>query len=820
FMVQIMAPLFEDGPIERMAKLLDGPILQAQTPTAATINEIRRVLVERLGFEPHYTPFLLDRKIAAPDTFASLSREEQEKLSITRHFMTELIFQLFEMRTVLDHQRSVYLNEPHQTPARHKTQISAQFHDPLLTAALTVKAAYQQGLSEDDVKKFLIQLIERDLHEREALSLETTSWQSIFDSWGIGGQQLRHINPHDIITVEDVALKIDRNPKAIALYLELVGLREIGYCPEQTSCSPADFVAGCDQGLYFSATPGPQFTYPLQIDKWREASEFEEQVVLEASHRRNSTIRSINSLDAILSSQQNNVVIDPEGYLNIENRKFASRWIQMAPNLQAVIFFNKGQLTLMKNTHHCFPLLGSDSIEKQLRKFGLSLTNKGVGVYFDVEHCEAANIPLPPDSAAAVLIPEKSTRSRVIQGVMRMRGFLKVDSKQRVTWLTDESYGGMSVAEIFEQLKINESQGISLKRAKMAAFSEVARIVAERYEQEKREKLGPLLRTAPNLMQYCLEHINGIIELKPQDYVQSYASREHEIPIEESLMHFAQKLHRAYYDKEMEISEIEAVIARVQPVVPTISSSAEQEGAIHMQQNMEEMMEVHQAELKPRAENPLEAKHSYGELKLVLPEFFEEVMNFEKASSYYEWTGFLPAVHLDRNHTETASLANEPGVRLIKSIESFLIIEKEGQLIAYVTSDDLSKSYAHQMRRFKSEASSHRAILISALSGTVMERGREGSGIRMSDEQIQALLEGEWLKKLRVHAALARGEFLKPSADLSLDDIEREIRELQEPESCFAGVLKRQIDRTFAEEIKKRQLMQRMSDIVTATIIK
>ncbi|RDB23570.1 hypothetical protein Hypma_009270 [Hypsizygus marmoreus] len=98
--------------------------------------------------------------------------------------------------------------------------------------------------------------------------------------------------------------------------------------------------------------------------------------------------------------------------LDLQNVDLARCWISLAPDLEAIVFFDAADhLMVMTRDHSIEPFASSQYNQK------LDLC----GIYLDDAHTRGTDLKFPVNFRAAVTLGPKLTKDRLVQGCMRMR---------------------------------------------------------------------------------------------------------------------------------------------------------------------------------------------------------------------------------------------------------------------------------------------------------------------------------------------------------------------------------------------------------------
>ena len=87
------------------------------------------------------------------------------------------------MRTELDHSRSIFQEEEFDTPCHHKTPSTTQFENSHLGSAVSIKGSAHRGLSENQIRKLIVSLLEKDWKEQKEMGLTETQSSALFSEW-------------------------------------------------------------------------------------------------------------------------------------------------------------------------------------------------------------------------------------------------------------------------------------------------------------------------------------------------------------------------------------------------------------------------------------------------------------------------------------------------------------------------------------------------------------------------------------------------------------------------------------------------------------
>ncbi|MCP5469172.1 MAG: DUF3638 domain-containing protein [Chlamydiales bacterium] len=753
--------------IAELSHLTSRPIFQERVPTKEEFEELQDALVTHIfpsARSGALRAFLTKKEASPPDDIKLLEKHDQERLALARHFLITLLPELLKKRTNYDHMRSLHGEEDFHTPARTGTPSTAQFQDPYLAIVLTIKGYFQQGLEHHQLTALLKKLVEFDLTDRkhgEEFGFIAQEFDRIAKKYSVlNGIQLRHLNLEDYAHTHKLHTLLKNDETILQLFLTEIAFPQIGFSPQQVSVSPAALAQGFKLALCYSATPMHETLYPTSIKRLRSSAKFEAQVVAQYCKPENQCYLSFESLEKLFDSQKEQVLIDPGGFFPMENQEVAHIWLASNPRLRGVLYFgNQGVELLLRGKREPHFMQGSDNLGKQLAHLGVDL--QALGVYFDAQHTEAANIDLPDDAGALLLVPDALGSARLLQALMRMRGFLDPLRSQRVTWVlapgVREQLPELTGEEMYRWTAGNDAKKMR-KQIALAALQEINEIIAQpaKIELEEAEKQG-----GDALVRTYRRYANGFIELAERDLMCAFATPEREEELVAVLECYAASLHRRFYGKEIvpQISaSIDPVIKRAAAHVHTISTNLAMGGEVQQQRQQQRQQQVEVVEVRPLPQNPIRAERVTGDLKLTRTDLFEQVSRKIHGSHFYQNREFAKYLSLDESHTKTAHLSDDSSKQLLKPITHFFVIEKEGSFVLYVIDAGFVASYKREMESCEEERLPHTVLLISALSGAVVARGK--GALRMSKEMEERILASAQLRDSRIDAALVQGKIL------------------------------------------------------------
>ncbi|MCP5469170.1 MAG: DUF3638 domain-containing protein [Chlamydiales bacterium] len=808
----------DDGrKVADVASLCSKPVLQERIPSSEEIEAMKRALALALAGE-EYIQFLTNKEEPPPSAFFNLQDKEKQQLAVLRHCLLSLLEEVVTLRTHFDHQPSPYREECIQTPARHKTPSTSQFKDPFLTLALTIKTLYQEGITPAGLKRLLQIYVEKDLRERRA-GIECSSAQevmtSVFENFtSLKGKKLRDLLLDDESSIQHLHHLLSNSRICIDLFIQEVIFEQVGSSPEQVTASPADFML-FSQLLLFSATPQHPATYPRGVTHFLPSAKFEAQVVTQYCKEQNNRFCSFVSLEALLQNHEHEVIIDPGGYIPMSNEALASAWLSKNMKLRGVLYFGKNGICLKVRERKDVEFKGSDSLSEQLRRHQLNLEKDAIGVYFDAEHTEAANILVKREVKAFMILPDELGSARLIQAIMRLRGFCSPHYNQTLTWVlapgVQENLPEVSGRGIYHWSTANDIKKMR-KRIVLAAFQEIALCI----EGPFRERLA-VARTGTNkiaigdkLWQCYQKHAGGLIEMTQRNLVKLFATPDEEVDTAHVLFEYAQLLHKQLYQEPLtaKMQElINPIITRASGYVRTISSKLSLGGEIESQQEMVQQTQV--VEVRPRPRNPIDIEHAYGSIGLDDEDFFEKVSGEMDARTFYQAPGFSPKVFLGQNHTRTAHFSDDPSSQLLKPIDVLLLVEKDGDEIAFVSANQIMEAYKKEMEKFEKSSSPHRVLMISALSGGVIAEGK--GALRMKPKVKDELLRSQWVRDLRIDAGLVAGKILQMEHGIGRDAIVERLARFEGIHKVWARLMKLQIHRDDVYDLGMKQLLNEIS---------
>ncbi|NGX61511.1 MAG: hypothetical protein K940chlam9_00997 [Chlamydiae bacterium] len=779
----------EIGEISRLARNYQG------NPTKKELKKVSLALAEHMAGSPHFAlpeeekksfiAYWTDKKSPQPKILLDWASKDPLKANLAvlvGYFLLDLLPQIAQMRTELDHAPSIYPEEEFDTPCHHKTVSTAQFEDPYLTLALSIKGTYHRGLTRVQRVRLLQKLIEVDRKEQEALGAgELTPINDRFHSWvertKWAGSYLRHLSPSDESRALPLARFLSTHPLAIDYYLEKVILPQVGFSSEQLSATPVHILNGFQSVVAFSATPYFSSVYPLKIEESLYDKVFEARVVAQYCQEKHQEVLLPKETASkpffgwmkathAETFAKTTVLLDPGGFFcDAPNVEVAQAWLEKS-ELDGVVYFQEEKSLQVDSQQHIYLLLkerkriqidGSRLIET-LKKEGLDWEKVPIGTYYDAAHTESTDIMQKDDAHALVFGGDNLTSSHLIQAIMRLRGFLDPQKNQTLSWVLQLDMAKKVVEDlqitgetIFHWTARNEA--IEMKnRVILAAFQEIAYLV----EKIAWEEIERALQDPKRQISLFKKYSRGFSEEVVHNPYGSFAVRESKAK--------TRKVLSAYWKQQMKTfgfglpgelpDEVEAVISRTVELLSHIPTNFDEKITKEIEQQTRVKKEMEQKQYRPRPFDPRSADAIFGDISVDKPEFPKRYLRSARGCFSPHLTENL---YFEGNHLLTAK---EGSVSLetafLKPIDFFLIIHHEGKTYAEVTINEIFNSHYKTMKKVIEDSGvKHKAFLVTA-SGELVQKGK--GDLAPSEEFIEETMKLQWFQDLTIDALLLTGK--------------------------------------------------------------
>lgn len=741
-------------------------------PPEDNIEKIKNTLASLISDQPEVISFLTHKKATEPDCLASGDAHVRYLALMTRYFLNSLLPKIRNMKTDFDH---VYSQEQGEidTPAYHKTPSHAQFKDPYLTFALTVKGTWHRGLNDVQLRALIRKLKAMDRDEEFLVvgNIATPS-QKKFHGWTqsqFPNLSLRDVNLENENSLKEVFAHLKHQPDVIEYYLFLMVHSRIGYSSEQFTSTPAHLMEMGKCSVIFSATPLTRIAYPQSLKEAQYDPLFEAKVIAQASKKKNQNFIFPKDGNAFFADLENNrehlshvrYMIDADGFLcHEENGCVAKRWLE-ASSLEGVIYFKEGEnLALLLRDGRLIEFKGTNDLQHTLAAYDISWDRQAIGVFLDAQHAESANFPPIPHSAAYILSGRSLTLSHTIQSIMRERGFLDDSIDQRIIWVIPESLmikqgvssEGFHSRTLFSWLLNNEVKAYK-STILMAAFQEIA---------FKIESLG--LNSSDDRSHYIHKHAAGFKEQAHP--TQAWESHEKS----EITSLFLRQFATEYYDRfHFEIpykaqtslnAEIEEIIMQVEKKIAQIAVNFHTRTAteVHQKCMLHAHEEIQKVQYRPNP-LPITPEQLRPHTPLTDPNYLLSLKPKHAVRSIFKTPHLTEHFYLEPNQLHTARRLDHPlKEKFLKRIDFILIIIQGDQVYAQAVSHDVA---IHHLKSLKNPPSAvhleHQAFMIRA-DGVLYQSGM--GVLAPTVEKRNAILSSTWLQDVLIDAALLKGQIL------------------------------------------------------------
>ena len=739
-----------------------------------TLQKIKQILASSFSEDPAVISFLTDKKVKEPLFLAAWQEERRYLALMTRYFLGSLLPKILKMRTDFDHVLSQEQGEI-DTPAHHKTPSHAQFRDPYLTSALSIKGTWQRGLNLDQLCALIERLKKQNGDEQTLASLRgATPSQKRFQRW-VGANfptlTLQNVDLKNEAQLKELFSSLKKHPEVVEYYLNLAVLSHIGYSTEQFTSTPAHLMDMCKCSVIFSATPLRKNAYPQSLKQVKYDPLFETRVIAQASKAKNQKfIYSVDVPAFFTSINQNRdgghpvrYMIDGDGFLcNEMNQDVATRWLQ-ASNLEGVIYFKEGKkadeesLCLLLRDHTLIELKGTDNLQGQLAYHNINWDTQAIGVFFDAPHAESANFPAIPHSAAYILTGGSLTLSHAIQTLMRCRGFLDDAIDQRIIWVVppgvnkkreaQETFHSRILFSLFLQNEVKSIKNSLL----MAAFQEIA---------FKIESIA--LAGLPNPSAAIKKHADGFRDVVKPD--QTWESNEKLEDTDAVLWSFAKGFYQRFryatpFDEQTQLKEdicqiITAVHTQIAHVLVDFHNRAVTE--MHQKCMIQEQMQKLQY---PSNRQLLKAESLRPHKKITDQDYLSSLDPQNEAGAVFKTPHLTPKLYLEWNQLNTArTFTGSLKEKFLKPIHFLMIVIQGPDVYAEAVSNNVLIHHLEDLKNPPKDLKSPHQVLVLRADGVVYQEG--AGSFAPSKEQKERVLSSLWLQDVLIDVALLKGKIL------------------------------------------------------------
>jgi hypothetical protein len=743
--------------------LLRAPVTQK------SFKQIQQILASTYSQDSEIVNFLTNKKAPEPSSSLRHTDEKQRHLILlTRYFLQALLPKILNMKTDFDH---VFSQEQGETdsPAYHKTPSHAQFKDPYLTAALSIKGTWQRGLKVEQIQTLIAHLQQLDNEEQTLISPGTaTPSQTRFDAWvkdTFPTLTLHAVNPKDTQTFQALVTHLKHHPQAVEYYLSLKVLSQTGYASEQFTSTPAHLMDLCKCSILFSATPLPRIAYPRSLQATLPDPLFEVRVLATAAQEKNQNF--IFSLDmeeffTHLKTEQQQLrhvryLIDADGFLcHVANDEVARRWLN-ASLLDGVIYFKEGSkaeeenLCLLLRGKRVIEWRGTDHLKRALTAHRIDWESTAIGIFFDAPRAESANFPAIPHSAAYLLAGRSLTLSHAIQAIMRQRGFLDPNIDQTIIWVIPPNLKHTETFKsptLFARLLHHEAKAIK-SVVIMAAFQEIG---------FKIEKIG--FNAIADPCQVIQTYVNGFKE-RVQPHA-GWGAQEKPIAIDLLLWDFAKKLYSRFgyttpFDEQIDLKkEIALIITQVQTLIQQVMANFHNRAVTEMHQKcilQEQLHQLHYSQPRPplRPEPPQLYKNLYD------PNYPQRTLQADyEVRTIFKTSQLTQNFYLEPNQLHTACTpVAQLKENFLKPIDFLLILVHQGETYAEALSHETLIHYLNTPQSPPQTPPPHKAFIIRA-DGVPYYSEIVGP-LAPAQAKQEEILKSVWLLDVLIDVALLKG---------------------------------------------------------------
>ncbi len=768
--------------------LLMDPYLKGEQDPKNLANKY----AEYFGVGPEFAKYWVNKNVPKPQALIELSETNKPKahlISLTKHFLTTLLPQIKRTRTEIDHCKSIFPEEDTESPCHNGVPSTAQFEDVYLTACLSIKGTHHRGLTIVQVTMLLQKMLKSHIaalkcnssHDATLEAKQLNKW--LLDS-ELKNKQLQLIHFSDHNQIKKLTEILGKKGEVIDYYLNNHTLEQVtSAASEQLIASPAHLISGFKASICFTATPQPKTAMPSAIQNYKNDELFEKDVIEQLGKKENAKSILVENAENFFSQMKEEhpneletvrAMIDPRGFFaDINNEDVARNWMEAA-KLDGVLFFSKTR-SLDVDRQEKIYLMTKDSTFLYDGKFP---EGKRIGAYFDAAHAESANIMLPEETVAFFFIMEGLTKGQLIQGSMRLRGFLgkqriiRVQPKKLVEKVKEDFKTG-----ILPWAEANEKEEMK-KREILNTFQEIA-FTIQRQADEKIKFLHTNNDMA-GVIKKSVQYKNGYTERSEHDLYKSFSDPEKEEPSEEVFLVYAKRYYELYhfslpYEENHLVKEkIQRSIDQIKEKIPTISTKfsqslskqIEQHGhrLNQIEQHSTLLCETEQINVRPRSYDPISGREQYGNASILKPDFLKiiELTEVQKV-----FNGLTKNLYFENNQLHCAVLAGVPlKEKYLKPIDLILILhdktaENKKNWKAEAISNEIMNDELSGLANCPEEKHlPHSAFLVDATDGSLVQKGT--GALTFPEDLMKEILESTELKNMVIDAHLLKGQIYNP----------------------------------------------------------
>lgn len=722
---------------------------------------------------------------------ACIDKHKADLIVITGYFILEVVPQLLRMRTELDHAPSIFQEEEFDTPCHHKTPSTAQYEDPYLTCSTSIKGTAHRALSEMQIRSLITHLLKKDYKEQVGESEAAALFKSWLEKTPCCGFHLRDISLSSPTQMKELTLALSKHPAAVEYYLMHFILPQVGYCLKQLQATPAHLLNGFKRACLFTATPISQWIYPRSVKALRLDSVYEAEVAAEWCKEKNQQQMIVNSADTFFKEaaekypglfKEGRVMIDPSGFFcDMRNEDAARDWL-LATKMDGVFYFKEGNslhvnkdekvMLLMRGVEKPIEIGGTNAIESVLKKhYPKDGEELNIGTYFDVAHTESANILQKVGTTALLFVGDKLTLSRLIQALLRLRGWLDEKMVQKVIWVYP-SAAAKKIAPtsptqirgpaLFSWCAHHEAEAMK-KQIILAAFQEIAYHI----ENLANAELKAHLHTPQEQIAVMQKYASGFLESNLHDPYRDFANHPTDIDAAQVLLAYAASRYAAFgyripferLDKKGAImSTLEQVTRDVKRRIAQIPSSWGQNLALSVELHTRVKQDTEQVDYRPRPFDPISAEPIYGDCGIDHPDFpYGRV----SAQTAYGSKGLTNNLFIEENQLRTAANAGQSmKSSYLKPIDFFIIVLTKEGVRAIVVANEICSTFLKTLLQGSDRHDVKHQVFVVTASGKLEQRGKRA--LAPDEQEMQRILKSPWMQDLVIDAALLKGQIVHP----------------------------------------------------------
>lgn len=450
--------------MEQIAKAAGMIDYSRKEVTAQELEVIQKALAAEISKNPEFMSlngdqlktYLLQASKKRPEWLLQLYAQNPELGNLVisaRAFICFHLPHICKLQCTKDYGTSIHPGDLTAAP-KHKGQpTTAHFGDPLLTTALTIQLAEQQGVPPKQLKE-LLRSLQSEHQTQRKWSRGKTPAELTFQALLPPGHLPVNL---ETASLDDLSNNVfmQKNPLLIQRYLLEYALPQIEIPLKRVVSTPSDMQEGFDRGLTLTATPGLIETYPVTMTKENARLEtpFEAEVIdtlLKPKNKEATLLRNpesakeffkelaahpaFNKLDAVIDS---GAILCHESPLNVIHSYLEQ--IKGKREGQSAVCFEGGDLVVESDNQKLQGMrINSSQLVQELIKKGLKHEEIALFLFLDLSKTTGADVKQKYSACAGLTIGKNQTVTTTIQAAMRERQLLW-DNAQTVQWMMLEA---------------------------------------------------------------------------------------------------------------------------------------------------------------------------------------------------------------------------------------------------------------------------------------------------------------------------------------------------------------------------------------------